>query len=131
MSELSFKLIIVSPKRELFNDNVEFVSFDTPDGEYGVLYNAAPFVTRITSGVIKLIKDKREMQAFTLDGFACVTESVVTIFSDACYWPSEVDTDTDDDTDLLTRKGKSETDHKYSKARIALAMQKMRSRDLD
>lgn len=123
-------LVIVSPKRELFAGEVEYVSFETPDGGYGIMKDAAPFVALLSQGVVVIVQNGRRMEAYVDDGFACVTKSGVTLLTDSCYWPTEVHID-DDATIDPNRMQKSKSVHRALKAEIAIAMKGMHENDPD
>lgn len=123
-----FNLVIVSPKRELFAGEVEYVSFDTPDGGHGIMKDAAPFVSLLSQGAVMIVQNGRRMEAYVDDGFACVTKSGVTLLTDSCYWPTEIHIDDDAEIDP-NRHIKSKNIHRTLKAEIAIAMKGMHEKD--
>lgn len=59
MSQLHLK--IVTPEKEIFDDEVEMVTVTTPDGEIGVLPHHVNLMTKIVPGELR-IKTKEKVQ---------------------------------------------------------------------
>jgi F-type H+-transporting ATPase subunit epsilon len=62
------ELSILSPDKELFNGEVNYVQFPGKDGSFGVLKDHAPIVSSLTKGTL-LIKDSNDQeQSFEISG---------------------------------------------------------------
>lgn len=74
---------LVSPARELFSGEVDHVIAPGTDGEFGVLFNHAPFMTTLKNGVVR-VEDGGEttMRLFVRGGFADVTPAGLTILAE-------------------------------------------------
>ena len=49
-----FKLTIVTPDREFFNEEVDMVEFNTTEGEIGIYKGHAPLTVIVAPGVLKI-----------------------------------------------------------------------------
>lgn len=88
----TFKLIILTPEREFYaGEATELVAAST-EGNLGVLANHMPLVTTLKPSASEIVdKDGNKKRAFISTGILEVKENSVTVLSDACEWPEEVD----------------------------------------
>ncbi len=77
----SFACRVITPAGSTFEGEATYVSFPAWDGQYGVMANMAPILSRLGTGTLRI--DGPEPQSFhTSGGFAHVHEGVLTILSD-------------------------------------------------
>jgi F-type H+-transporting ATPase subunit epsilon len=88
---MKFKLDIVTPERQIWSDNVDFVTIPTIQGEITVLANHVPIVSIIESGEIKIRKENENIFMAVTGGFFQVTGKKVTILADAAERAEEID----------------------------------------
>ena len=74
MAGRDFKLIILSPERELFSGNVAQVLFPGATAPFTVLYNHAPIISVLERGVIRWPAGEVAISG----GFVEVCDNVVT-----------------------------------------------------
>ncbi len=87
----NFKLKIYSPTRIFLEEDAEMVELTTTEGEIGV-YAGHIFLTAIVApGVLKIHQNGKVREAALLDGFIEIGPEEVTILSEACEWPEEID----------------------------------------
>ncbi|HUZ13060.1 MAG TPA: ATP synthase F1 subunit epsilon [Caulobacteraceae bacterium] len=80
MAKLHFSL--VSPERELFGGEVDQVDAPGSEGDFGVLFGHAPFMTTLKEGRVKVFNED-ETQVFEVrGGFADVTPEGLTILAE-------------------------------------------------
>ena len=87
-----FTLEIVSPKKVVFNGEVE--SFTAPGamGSFQVLFNHAPFLSAITVGVVKVIDNEgNTIKYATGGGFVEVKDNHVVMLADSIEKPRDID----------------------------------------
>lgn len=76
----TFALKIVSPKCEIFKDEVGMVVVRGKEGEFGILANHTPLLSLLRRGKVRLLNKENRWQEFELgDGFLEVAEGGVTI----------------------------------------------------
>lgn len=79
------KLILVTPKQELINDNFNIIVAKGDLGEVGILENRTPIIIKITDGYVKAENDKEIIFAAISNGILDNSESVVTVVAEeAC-----------------------------------------------
>ena len=68
-----FRFSLVAPERELFSGEVDQVDAPGTDGDFGVLFGHAPFMTTLKPGAVT-VRDGQTRRIFTIQGgFADVT----------------------------------------------------------
>ena len=79
-AKLHFSL--VSPERELFSGEVDQVDAPGSEGDFGVLFGHAPFMTTLKEGRVKAY-DEEAVRVFEVrGGFADVTPEGLTILAE-------------------------------------------------
>ncbi|MEZ5896538.1 MAG: F0F1 ATP synthase subunit epsilon [Parvularculaceae bacterium] len=73
---------LVSPEKELVSDDVDMVEAPGVDGVIGVLPNHAPYMTVLSTGVVKVRNGGDERRIFVRGGFAEVTPVGLTILAE-------------------------------------------------
>lgn len=74
-----FLLEIITPERQAFSEEVEFVGVPTRDGRIGVLAHHAPIFTEIVEGEIKISIGNKEYFLAIGGGFMDVRKNKVSI----------------------------------------------------
>ncbi len=91
MDEKHIKLNVYSPTRIFFEGEAEFVEFVTTEGELGIYPNHIPLTAVVAPGILRITEDGKVREATLLDGFVTVLPNEITILSEACEWPEEID----------------------------------------
>ena len=74
------KLIILSPKKEVFKGNIKSVKVPGHNGQFEVLSNHAPIVSALTEGEVRVITSKDETKKFGIQkGFIEVLNNEVSL----------------------------------------------------
>jgi F-type H+-transporting ATPase subunit epsilon len=75
-----FKLEILTPNGEIFNDDVVSVVLPGEEGEFGVLAGHAALTTLLTSGVIDVEKEDKSVESILIKwGVAQISEDKVVV----------------------------------------------------
>ena len=92
MAEKNFKLEIVTPRRIVFDGNVESFSAPGVVGGFQVLYNHAPLLAAIGVGEVK-VRDAAgsETRYATSGGFVDVLKNHVTVLAETAERADEID----------------------------------------
>jgi F-type H+-transporting ATPase subunit epsilon len=69
MSTKLYRLDIVTPEQKLFSDNIEFAVFPGSEGEFGILVNHSPILSKLKPGVILLISNNQKKYIAIAGGF--------------------------------------------------------------
>ena len=86
-----FYFEVVTPDRLFYVEEVESISFSTPEGEMGVLAEHAPMLIAVIPCVLKINKDSSDSYAAIGEGFIEVTKEKVVAIVDSAEWPEEID----------------------------------------
>lgn len=86
-----FKLVIITPEKKFYEEDVNRVIFRTTEGDIGVLPGHIPLTVGLSSGPCVITIDNKEHTGIIHGGFAEVTGERVTILVDAAEWPDEID----------------------------------------
>ncbi len=81
MAKIRFSL--VAPERELFSGEVDQVDAPGAEGDFGVLFGHAPFMTTLKPGEV-VVRDGASRRIFTIaGGFADVTPESFTLLAES------------------------------------------------
>lgn len=86
-----FKLTIVTPDREFFNEDVDMVEFNTTEGEIGIYKGHIPLTVIVNPGILTITQGDSVKNAALHAGFAQILPEEVTILAEIIEWPSEID----------------------------------------
>jgi F-type H+-transporting ATPase subunit epsilon len=87
----TFKLEILTPKKEFFSAEAEALTFTSTDGERTILAGHAPMISTLGIGELKIKQDGNWKTAFQSEGFVEVRPDEVLVFSQLCEWDNEID----------------------------------------
>ena len=126
----SFKLEIITPERDFFNDECESLTVTTANGELGILADSLPLAVNLTDGGIKIRQKNKWMRAYTGAGFMHVRPDGVIILAQSAEWPYEIkEADVEKDVDRLNtqlRKQQSLQEYKMAKAQLARQLARLK-----
>lgn len=86
-----FKLTIVTPDREFFNEDVEMVEFNTTEGEIGIYKGHIPLTVIVKPGILTITQGESVRNAALHAGFVQILPEEVTILAEIIEWPDEID----------------------------------------
>lgn len=86
-----FKFEVVAPNRVFYSDELELITFNTENGEMGVMANHVPMLIANKPCVLTMEKNKEKKYAFISEGFIEVTLDKVTAIVDDAQWADEID----------------------------------------
>lgn len=86
-----FKLTIVTPDREFFNEEAEMVEFNTTEGEIGVYAGHAPLTVIVKPGILTITQGETVRNAALHAGFVQILPEEITILAEIIEWPEEID----------------------------------------
>lgn len=86
-----FKLTIVTPDREFYNDEVDMVEFNTTEGEVGIYKGHIPLTVIVKPGILTITQGDLKKNAALHAGFVQILPDEVTILAEIIEWPGEID----------------------------------------
>ena len=89
----NFNFEVVTPDRLFFSEEVNSITFNTPDGEMGVLAEHTPMLVAVKPCVLTINSEKEEQIATIGEGFIEITKEKVVAIVDSAEWPDEIDID--------------------------------------
>ena len=126
----SFKLEIITPEREFFNDECESLTVTSAHGEMGVLADSLPMAANLADGVTRIRQKNKWMRAYTGAGFMHVRPDGVIILAQSAEWPYEIkEKDVEADVNRLNaqlRKQQSLKEYKMAKAQLARQLARLK-----
>jgi len=126
----TFQLEIITPDRSFFNGRAEALTVTTPHGEMGVLVGAMPLVASLAPGTLKILQNKKWMEAVTADGFMEVYPHKTIIFTQNAEWPYEIKTKAVEDEinalNEILKKQQSLREYKMAKAQLARQLARLK-----
>ncbi|MEW6183137.1 MAG: F0F1 ATP synthase subunit epsilon [Bacillota bacterium] len=91
MAEKLQKLVVVTPVRVVFTDEVRMVSARGAGGDLGILPDHAPLLTSLKTDAVRIQKDGQWRQMAVSSGFLEAKDNRVVILSDAAELAEEID----------------------------------------
>lgn len=92
MAEGKVEFELVSPEKLLISEQVDMVVVPGEEGDFGVLYQHAPFISAVRPGVIRVHNGGRVTeQIFVSGGFAEVTPARCTVLAEQAVAVAEID----------------------------------------
>jgi F-type H+-transporting ATPase subunit epsilon len=89
---MSIQVDLITPERQVFSDNVDFIAAPTVDGQIGILSNHAPLLAQLGLGELRLKKGGFTSHVAITGGFIEVQKgSRVSIFAETAEMAEEID----------------------------------------
>ena len=90
---MSQKLIlsVVTPQKQLISEAVDQVNAPGSEGDFGILYDHAPFLTNLRSGQLSYENDGESTTLVIGGGYLEVTDNRVTILAETGEFVHEID----------------------------------------
>lgn len=84
-------LSIVTPEKQMVNDEVDQVNVPGSEGDLGILYDHAPIITNLRPGSLSYEKGGETTQLIVSGGYLEVTDNRVIILAETAEFIHEVD----------------------------------------
>ena len=86
-----FELIVNTPDRQFYHDDVNMVELVTSEGEIGVYAEHIPLTAVIVPGVMKIHEDGQVKKAAVHGGIIEILKDKVTVLAEVAEWHEEID----------------------------------------
>ena len=84
-------LRIVTPTKELYNDDADMVIMRGANGDLGILKGHQPLTTTLNYGLLRIKNGENELVSTLFGGFVDVTPDNITILTDSAEWVEDID----------------------------------------
>ncbi|MDI3472756.1 MAG: F-type H+-transporting ATPase subunit epsilon [Thermotogaceae bacterium] len=120
---MAFRLRIITPDKEVIEDDCELVSFWTVEGSMGVLTHRAPIITALSIAELKVKKTNGEESFYAVHGgYMDVDGEEATVITDAAENWKEIDLaraeKSKQKAEELLKKAQSDREEARAKAKI-------------
>jgi F-type H+-transporting ATPase subunit epsilon len=87
-----FRVEVLTPEGEIFNDEVEMISTRTPTGSIGLLAHHAPILAMLDPTELRLYKTESEIVRFAqAEGYMQIANNRALLLVEEAHEPSELD----------------------------------------
>jgi len=87
------KLSLVTPEKQVVNEEVEQVNVPGSEGDLGILYDHAPLITNLRPGALSYEKGDVTTELIVSQGYLEVTDNRVIVLTETAEFIHEVDRD--------------------------------------
>jgi F-type H+-transporting ATPase subunit epsilon len=92
MAHTKFRVEVLTPEGEMFNDEVEMISTRTATGSIGILAHHTPVLAMLEPTELRLYETESEIVRFAqAEGYMQVTPEGVIVLVEEAHSPSELD----------------------------------------
>ena len=92
MAHEKFRVEVLTPEGEVFNDEVEMVSTKTTTGSIGILANHAPLLAMLDPAELRLYKTESEVVRFAqAEGYMQVASNRAMLLVEEAHAPDQLD----------------------------------------
>lgn len=85
------RLRIITPTRQVFDDDVDMVIMQTIDGQIGVMSGHIPVTTVLGLGPLRIYNDEKVEIYAIFGGFSEINQQGATVLADMAELPEEID----------------------------------------
>ncbi len=129
----SLRLEIVTPDKQVLNEEVDYVGAPGYDGEFGVLPNHIAFLSALQIGNLYYKKGGKSHYVFLSGGFADVNNNKITILAESAEKAEEIDIErarkAKDRAEARLQQQKEKIDFARAQAALQRSMARMRARE--
>jgi F-type H+-transporting ATPase subunit epsilon len=123
MAHTRFKVEVLTPEGEVFNDEVEMISTRTTTGSIGVLAHHTPLLAMLDPTELRLYKTESDVVRFAqAEGYMQVTSEHVLVLVEEAHAPGDLDAG-------LLRERLDEAERQLSEARDDTEKQRVAERN--
>ena len=126
----TFKLEVLTPRREFYSGDVEAVTIVLEDGEMTLLKDHEPMLAALEIGEMRIKTADGWKNAFASQGFVEVRPDETLIFVQTCEWPEDIDEARAEETRQRAaeamRQKLSIIEYKESQAALARSMMRLK-----
>lgn len=88
---MKMSLVVLTPEREVYNDEIELVVTQAANGEVGIMPGHTHFASRLGITTLRVQGHGQELKIAVHNGFLDVTPELVTVLAEVAELPGEID----------------------------------------
>lgn len=125
---MNFPVLIITPKRKVYDGQVELLSVMTTAGQLGILANHTPLLTILKTGPMHMIVDKKTTYFAVSGGVLSVQKNQTILLVDAIERADEIDVIRAKDAMKRAEERLKEKTEKIDEARAKAALSRALNR---
>lgn len=122
------KLLVNTPDRVFFNDDVTYVELATSEGEIGVYPGHIPLTAVLVPCVLKIHQDGEVKKAAVHGGIVEILKDKVTMLAEIAEWPDEIDVNRANEAKIRAERRIAAKDANTDVMRAELALKRSLAR---
>ncbi|MGN0317197.1 MAG: ATP synthase F1 subunit epsilon [Lachnospira sp.] len=122
------KLLVNTPDRVFFNDDVTYVELATSEGEIGVYPEHIPLTAVLVPCVLKIHQGGEVKKAAVHGGIVEILKDKVTVLAEIAEWPDEIDVNRANEAKIRAERRISGKDANTDVMRAELALKRSLAR---
>lgn len=124
----TMKLMVNTPDRVFYDDDVTFVELATSEGEIGVYPEHIPLTGVVVPCVLKIHQDGEVKKAAVHGGIVEILKDKVTVLAEVAEWPDEIDINRANEAKIRAERRLSSKEGDLDVARAELALKRSLAR---
>lgn len=126
----TFRLQVLTPEKAFFDQPVEKLIFEAPDGEMELLAEHAPMISTLEVGEARFFREGKWREFAASEGFVIVDKNEVLVMAQTAEWPEDIDISRAKQQQELAnerlRQQRSMQEYHMARAMLTRAMVRMR-----
>ena len=124
----TFRLLVNTPDRVFYNDDVTMVELSTTEGEIGVYAEHIPLTSVLVPCVMNIHVDGDVKKAAVHDGIVEILQDKVTVLAEIAEWPEEIDVNRANEARTRAERRLSSNDPQIDVVRAEAALKRSLAR---
>ena len=121
----TFRVKIIAPDREFYDNEAEMLELRTTEGEIGIYKGHIPLTAVIAPGIVRIHEAGGEVKHAALhSGFIEILQDEVTILAEVVEWPEEIDLNRAEEAKIRAERRLAEKDSALNIPRAELALKR-------
>ena len=124
----TFRLLVNTPDRVFYNDDVTMVELSTTEGEIGVYAEHIPLTSVLVPCVMNIHVDGDVKKAAVHGGIVEILQDKVTVLAEIAEWPEEIDVNRANEARTRAERRLSSSDPQIDVVRAEAALKRSLAR---
>ena len=124
----TFRLLVNTPDRVFYNDDVTMVELSTTEGEIGVYAEHIPLTSVLVPCVMNIHVDGDVKKAAVHGGIVEILQDKVTVLAEIAEWPEEIDVNRANEAKTRAERRLSSNDPQIDVVRAEAALKRSLAR---
>lgn len=124
----TFKLLVNTPDRVFFQEDVDMVELSTTEGELGIYAEHIPLTSVVSPCVLKIHQNGNIKKAAVHGGIVEILKEKVTVLAEVAEWPEEIDVNRANEAKIRAERRLTSKDGNLDIMRAELALKRSLAR---